>query len=605
MGAILEEEQAHVTEHATRDLLRLATAGSVDDGKSTLIGRLLYDTKSVLADQLSAVEAATAARGGGQVDLALLTDGLRAEREQGITIDVAYRYFSTATRAFVLADTPGHVQYTRNMVTGASTAELAIVLVDARKGVLEQTRRHATITALLRRPARRARGEQDGPRRLRRAHVPRDRRRVHGLRRRARASPTSSRCRCRRSPATTWSTARPGRPGTTARRSSSTSRASRSAGTRRSRRSGSPCRWSSGRARPSTPTTAGTRAGSRPGVVSVGDEVTVLPSGKTSVVVGIDTFDGPLQEAHAPQSVTLRLADDVDVARGDVLVPTGSAVAVGSDLEGTVCWLAEKRSVLGARLLVRIGTRTVRALLREVNARLDVDTLTVDRVGRHRHAVRRRRHRHLLGHPAAGAVAQRDRPREDPAGRARRARRLRHAPPHGRLPAGRPRGRHHAGRRHDRRDAAGPAHADLVGRRRRHRLAGGRGDMTGRHPLLLDLAGRRVVVVGGGPVAARRTARLVEDGADVVVVAPAVCEDLVELLDRVTWRQRDYLATDLDGAWLVHTATGRPPGRRRGRGGRRGRAPVVRPGRRRHRVERLDAGGRTLGRRHRGGRCRR
>ncbi|WP_456847588.1 GTP-binding protein, partial [Cellulomonas sp. P5_C6] len=143
------EEIHHVTEHATRDLLRLATAGSVDDGKSTLIGRLLYDTKSVLADQLSAVEAATLARGGGDVDLALLTDGLRAEREQGITIDVAYRYFSTATRAFVLADTPGHVQYTRNMVTGASTAELAIVLVDARKGVLEQTRRHATITALL------------------------------------------------------------------------------------------------------------------------------------------------------------------------------------------------------------------------------------------------------------------------------------------------------------------------------------------------------------------------------------------------------------------------------------------------------------------------
>src|SRR3954452_1363927 len=137
------------TDHAQRDLLRLATAGSVDDGKSTLIGRLLYDTKSVLADQLSAVEAATAARGGGEVDLALLTDGLRAEREQGITIDVAYRYFSTATRAFVLADTPGHVQYTRNMVTGASTAELAIVLVDARKGVLEQTRRHATIAALL------------------------------------------------------------------------------------------------------------------------------------------------------------------------------------------------------------------------------------------------------------------------------------------------------------------------------------------------------------------------------------------------------------------------------------------------------------------------
>jgi len=134
------------------DLLRLATAGSVDDGKSTLVGRLLYDTKSVLADQLAAVEAASLARGATEVDLALLTDGLRSEREQGITIDVAYRYFATPRRKFILADTPGHVQYTRNMVTGASTAELAIVLVDARKGVLEQTRRHATITALLRVP---------------------------------------------------------------------------------------------------------------------------------------------------------------------------------------------------------------------------------------------------------------------------------------------------------------------------------------------------------------------------------------------------------------------------------------------------------------------
>ena len=192
------EEIITVTEHATRDLLRLATAGSVDDGKSTLIGRLLYDTKSVLADQLSAVEAATLARGGGEVDLALLTDGLRAEREQGITIDVAYRYFSTATRAFVLADTPGHVQYTRNMVTGrvhGRAGDRARRRPQGRPRA-DPTARHDHGAAAG--PARGARREQDGPGRLRRADVPRDRRRVHRPTPSASASPTSPRSRSRR-----------------------------------------------------------------------------------------------------------------------------------------------------------------------------------------------------------------------------------------------------------------------------------------------------------------------------------------------------------------------------------------------------------------------
>lgn len=376
-ATLTNEEHRPVTEHATRDLLRLATAGSVDDGKSTLIGRLLYDTKSVLADQLSAVEAATLARGGGEVDLALLTDGLRAEREQGITIDVAYRYFSTATRAFVLADTPGHVQYTRNMVTGASTAELAIVLVDARKGVLEQTRRHATITALLRVP-----------------HV------VLAVNKMDLVDFDEATFRAIADEFTAYALSL-GIPDVTAVPLSALTGdnvVDRSARTP----------WYAGPTllehlesvpvgrdalsepfrfpvqvviRPRTaehPDYRGYAGRVASGVVSVGDEITVLPSGKRSTVVGIDTFDGPLTEAHAPQSVTLRLADDVDVARGDVLVPTASTVEVGSDLEGTVCWLAEKRSVLGARLLVRVGTRTVRALLREVNARLDVDTLTVE-----------------------------------------------------------------------------------------------------------------------------------------------------------------------------------------------------------------------------------
>ena len=371
------EEIHHVTEHATRDLLRLATAGSVDDGKSTLIGRLLYDTKSVLADQLSAVEAATLARGGGEVDLALLTDGLRAEREQGITIDVAYRYFSTATRAFVLADTPGHVQYTRNMVTGASTAELAIVLVDARKGVLEQTRRHATITALLRVP-----------------HV------VLAVNKMDLVDFDEATFRSIADEFTAYA-AGVGIADVTAVPLSAL------AGDNVVDRSGR-TPWYDGPTllehlesvpvgrdalsepfrfpvqvviRPRTaehPDYRGYAGRVASGVVSVGDDVTVLPSGKRSTVVGIDTFDGPLTVAHAPQSVTLRLADDVDVARGDVLVPTAATVDTGTDLVGTVCWLAEKRSVLGARLLVRVGTRTVRALLREVDARLDVDNLTVD-----------------------------------------------------------------------------------------------------------------------------------------------------------------------------------------------------------------------------------
>ena len=379
MGALLEE-QIPVTEHATRDLLRLATAGSVDDGKSTLIGRLLYDTKSVLADQLSAVEAATASRGGGvagAVDLALLTDGLRAEREQGITIDVAYRYFSTATRAFVLADTPGHVQYTRNMVTGASTAELAIVLVDARKGVLEQTRRHATITALLRVPhvvlAVNKMDLVDFDEATFRSIADEFTAYAAGLGVvDVVAVPLSALAGDNvvdRSARTPWY------DGPTLLEHLESVPVGRDAQVE-------PFRFPVQVViRPRTlehPDYRGYAGRVASGVVTVGDEVTVLPSGKTSVVVGIDTFDGPLTEAHAPQSVTLRLADDVDVARGDVLVPTGSSVTVGADLTGTVCWLAEKRSVLGARLLVRIGTRTVRAVLREVNARLDVETLTVE-----------------------------------------------------------------------------------------------------------------------------------------------------------------------------------------------------------------------------------
>ncbi|MBO0926441.1 50S ribosome-binding GTPase [Cellulomonas sp. zg-ZUI199] len=366
--------------HARRDLLRLATAGSVDDGKSTLIGRLLYDTKSVLADQLSAVERATAARGGegAAVDLALLTDGLRAEREQGITIDVAYRYFSTARRAFVLADTPGHVQYTRNMVTGASTAELAIVLVDARKGVLEQTRRHAALTALLGVPhvvlavnKMDLVGFDEATFRTIAARFA-EHARVLGLPT-VHAVPLSALEGdnvVTRSARTDWY------DGPTLLELLEQVPVARDAGGEPLRL---PVQYVIRPRTPEHPDYRGYAGRVASGVVHVGDEVRVLPSGRTSRVVAIDTFDGPLQAADAPRSVTVRLADDLDVARGDVLVPAAEQVTVGQDLVGTVCWLTERRSVPGSRVLVRVGTRTVRALLREVDARLDVDTLTVER----------------------------------------------------------------------------------------------------------------------------------------------------------------------------------------------------------------------------------
>jgi sulfate adenylyltransferase subunit 1 len=363
--------------HHERDLLRLATAGSVDDGKSTLIGRLLYDTKSVLADQLAAVERASHARGGGVVDLALLTDGLRAEREQGITIDVAYRYFSTATRAFVLADTPGHVQYTRNMVTGASTAELAIVLVDARKGVLEQTRRHATIAALLRVPhvvlavnKMDLVGFDEGTFRAIAAEFDRY---AAGLGvRDVQAIPLSA---LEGDNVVDASARTPWYDGPTLLEHLEHVPVDRDPTTEAFR---FPVQVVIRPRTPEHPDYRGYAGRVASGVVHVGDQVTVLPAGRRTRIVGIDTADGELARAFAPQSVTLRLADDLDVSRGDVLAPADEPPTTGTDLTGTLCWLSERPPVAGARVLVRIGTRTVRGVLRGIGSRLDVDTLVVD-----------------------------------------------------------------------------------------------------------------------------------------------------------------------------------------------------------------------------------
>ena len=360
------------------EMLRVATAGSVDDGKSTLIGRLLFDSKSIFEDQLSAVEATSIQMGAEYTNLALLTDGLRAEREQGITIDVAYRYFSTPRRKFIIADTPGHLQYTRNMVTGASMADLAIVLIDARKGVLEQSRRHAFIASLLRIPhlvlavnkmdlvdysedrfeeikaefrefARKLdvadltfipisalhgdnvvhRSEQmswyEGSsllHHLEQVHIASDRNLIDSR------FPVQYVIRPHGAEHHDY-------------------------------------RGYSGRV-----------AG---GVFKPGDEVMVLPSGFTTRVQQIDTFDGPLAEAFNGVSCTILLEDEIDISRGDMLCRPNNHPTVGQDIEAMVCWMSDQTSLSqGQKLGIKHTTRSGRALVKDLQYRLDINTLHRD-----------------------------------------------------------------------------------------------------------------------------------------------------------------------------------------------------------------------------------
>jgi bifunctional enzyme CysN/CysC len=360
------------------DILRLATAGSVDDGKSTLIGRLLFDSKSIFEDQIEAVERTSRDRGEEYTNLALLTDGLRAEREQGITIDVAYRYFATPKRKFIIADTPGHIQYTRNMVTGASTADLAIILIDARKGLLEQSRRHAFLTTLLRVPhlvlavnkmdlidydqetferikdeftafaAKLSVGDltfipisalhgdnvversantpwYDGPsllHHLENLHIASDRNLIdvrfpvqYVIRPQASTDPELHDYRGY----------------------------------------------------------AGQVAG---GVLKPGDEVMHLPSGLTTRIKRIDTFDGPVEEAYAPMSVTLLLEDDIDISRGDMICRPNNRPQVTQDVEAMICWMADDRTLTPrTKLVIKHTTRTARAMVKDLHYRLDVNTL--------------------------------------------------------------------------------------------------------------------------------------------------------------------------------------------------------------------------------------
>ena len=374
-GASLLEAEKHM------DMLRLATAGSVDDGKSTLIGRLLFDSKAIFEDQLAAVERTSKERGEDYTNLALLTDGLRAEREQGITIDVAYRYFATPRRKFIIADTPGHIQYTRNMVTGASTADLAIVLVDARNGLTEQSRRHAFLTTLLRVPhlvlavnkmdlvdydaavferiaeefssfatkleigdltfipisalhgdnvvARSASMPwYDGPsllHHLEHVHIASDRNLIdvrfpvqYVIRPHQATDPDLHDYRGY----------------------------------------------------------AGQVAG---GVLKRGDEVMHLPSGLTTTIERIDTAHGAVAEAFPPMSVTLLLADDLDVSRGDMLCRPHNQPPAAQDVDAMVCWMTDARTLTPrSRLVVKHTTRTVKAIVRDLHYRLDVNSLHRD-----------------------------------------------------------------------------------------------------------------------------------------------------------------------------------------------------------------------------------
>ena len=363
------------------DILRFATAGSVDDGKSTLIGRLLYDSKSIFEDQLEAVERTSRDRGEETTNLALLTDGLRAEREQGITIDVAYRYFATPRRKFIIADTPGHIQYTRNMVTGASTADLAIILVDARNGLTEQSRRHAFLTTLLRVPhlvlavnkmdlvdySRQVFDEicaefsrfatkleigdltfipisalngdnvversasmpwYDGPsllHHLEHVHIASDRNLIDVR------FPVQYVIRPHKSTDPELHDYRG---------------------------------------------YAGQVAG---GVLKPGDEVLHLPSGFATRVKGIEVAGRPVAEAFPPMSVTLLLDDDVDISRGDLICRPHNKPAAAQDIEGMVCWMSGDRPLVPrGRLIVKHTTRTVKGIVTDLHYRIDVNTLHRD-----------------------------------------------------------------------------------------------------------------------------------------------------------------------------------------------------------------------------------
>jgi bifunctional enzyme CysN/CysC len=359
------------------ELLRFATAGSVDDGKSTLIGRLLFDSKSIFEDQLESVERVSRQRGDEYTDLALLTDGLRAEREQGITIDVAYRYFATPARKFIIADTPGHVQYTRNMVTGNSTADLTLVLVDARKGIVEQTRRHAFLASLLRVPHLLLCVNKMDLVGYDKDIFDAIREEFADFASRLDLSdlsfiPISA---LQGDNVVQRSANMPWYEGASLLHHLEQVYISSDRNLIDPR---FPVQWV---VRPKANSHhdyrgyAGRVAG---GVFRPGDEVMILPSGLTTSVSAIDSFTGELEEAFPPMSVTLRLAHDVDVSRGDLICRTMNQPTVGQDLDAMVAWMDDRRIAPGDFFHLKHTTRWVRAVVRDIHYRLDVNTLHRD-----------------------------------------------------------------------------------------------------------------------------------------------------------------------------------------------------------------------------------
>jgi bifunctional enzyme CysN/CysC len=372
--ATVAATNGHVTRTRVSELLRIATAGSVDDGKSTLIGRLLHDSKAIFEDQLEHVQLTSERRGDGYLNLALLTDGLRAEREQGITIDVAYRYFATLRRKFIIADTPGHEQYTRNMVTGASTADLSVVLVDARKGVSEQTRRHAYIASLLRIP-----------------HL------VVCVNKMDLVDYDEEVFYEILDEVTDWA-ARLEIPDITfipisALHGDNVVERSNNmpwygaapllyhlehvviAPDRNLSEVRFPVQWV---IRPMTDEHhdyrgyAGQVAG---GVLRPGGEVMVLPSGQRTTIEAIDTFSGSCEAAFPTMSVTIRFADQLDVSRGDMIVEADDQPPAARELDVRLCWMSDKPLTPGGRYAIKHTTRTARAIVDDLEHRIDVNTL--------------------------------------------------------------------------------------------------------------------------------------------------------------------------------------------------------------------------------------
>lgn len=356
------------------DILRFITAGSVDDGKSTLIGRLLYDSKSIMIDQLEAIEKQTKNKEEGEIDLALLTDGLRAEREQGITIDVAYKYFATPKRKFIIADAPGHIQYTRNMVTGASNANLIVILVDARSGVVEQTRRHSIIASLLG---------------LRHVVVAINKMDLVGNSQDVFNNIVIDYANLAKSLHLEDVTYIP----ISALKGHNIVDKSEELG------------WYEGPSllevlenvqvqhdvdlkharfpvqyviRPQTESLHDYRgyAGKLvSGIYKKGDAVTVLPSGITSTISAIETGGKQVEEAFAPQSVILHLADDIDISRGDVIVKSSDLPQVEQELEVLLCWMDSKPLVAGKKYLLQLNSSVVKSVVKEIEYKIDVNTL--------------------------------------------------------------------------------------------------------------------------------------------------------------------------------------------------------------------------------------